>query len=139
MNDSELSKQTRQFSCTYDKNGYVGVLSVAGVLTADCLQEINMRLIDSMMDADFVVVNLEQVSGMDADSISLFCMASRTAYMVNKRLHLGCARPEHHIAASRVCSLNFSEIKRHGCDTHCFWLDHTAKDGTNAIMDMRGN
>lgn len=124
MNKRELSKKTSQVSCAYDKNGYIGVLTVAGVLTPDCAEEISARLRDSMTDADFVVVNLDQAT-IDSDCFSLFCLASRTAYSVNKRLHLGRATPEQQLAASQMCSSNLSKAARHDCATHCFWLDRS--------------
>jgi ABC-type transporter Mla MlaB component len=139
VNTSRLVNKASQFSCAYEKNGHVGVLTVSGVLTPDCLPEINMRLRDSMKDADFVVVNIDKVVSIDAEIFSLFCISVRMAYSENKRLHLGHATQEQQTAASRMCSSNFSEAARHDCAMHCFWLDQTSEDGTSAVMDMREN
>lgn len=138
MNDSRTARQAPLFSCTYARTGYIGVLTIGGDLAPDRLQEINRRLIDSMVDADFVVVNLDRVTSIASDCFTLFCMASHSAYSLNKRLHLGQATPELYIAASRICSSNFIKTGHHDCTTHCFWLDQTAEDGMNANMDLRG-
>jgi anti-anti-sigma regulatory factor len=130
MNKSELPKTPSQINCAYNKNGNIGVLTIAGILATDCLQEINQRLIDSMVNADFVVVNLDRVTSIDSDCISLFCMASHTAYRLNKRLHLVSATPELRAAASRMCSPNFNKVAQHDVATHCFWLDQTAETDT---------
>ena len=138
MDKRKRSKGPDQFSCVYDKQGFIGVLTIAGVLTTDRLQEIHRRLIDAMVDTDFVVVNLDRASNVDGDFFALFCMAARRAYNENKRLHLGRATPEQQIAASKMCTSNFSETERQDCAMHCFWLDQYSGDGIkNMSTDRR--
>ncbi len=126
-----------RFNCVYEKKGYIGFLTVFGVMTPGCNQELNMRLKDSIMDADFVVVNLDQVTRFDSDCYSLLCIVARMAYNENKRLYLGRATSEQQIAAVQMCSLNDSKAAQHDCAKHCFWLYHTPLDGKDAIRDMR--
>ncbi len=133
MNKIGLSKPSKRFNCAYDKNGYIGVLTVAGVLTPDSLQEIGMRLEASLMNADFVVVNLDKASGIDAGFVSLFCVAAQTAHKENKRLHLGRTTPEQQTAALKLCSSNFSEAARYDCEARCFWMDQSSYGGGDAV------
>ena len=134
MNMTNTLKREGNLRCMYDKNGYIGVLTISGDLTPECSQELNMRLKKAMNDADFVVVNLDQVTSVDPDCCTLFCMASRMAYTVNKRLHLGCAKPELPIVASFRCNLSLSSAELNECDTHCFWLNQRSD---NDCVEMR--
>jgi len=122
-----LVKNPGKFSYSFDKNGFIGVLTFGGVLTKDCFWELCMTLIETMKDNDCVVVNLDQVGRIDASCLSLFCMISRSAYLMDKRMNLGCVRPEQKMACSLACSLHMNGTKQQGCAARCFWLDTPQK------------
>jgi len=131
VNKQKLSKEPSQFSCVYDKQGFIGVLNIAGAVTPEYLREFNKRLLDALEDTDFVVVNLDKTSCVDTELFSFFCVAARRAYANNKRLKLGRMTPEQRSVVSKMCISNVSVSDRCECKTQCFMpegsLVHNAK------------
>jgi hypothetical protein len=139
MNEGVLSREASPCRCEYRKRGYVGSLTITGILTDECLQEINVHLQRAMTGSDFVVINIDELHGMSDEFFSILCAAARTAYNGNKRLHLGRATSEQQIEASYMCSSKVSRSELPGCAAHCFWMNQTAEQGQNLMSDSRGN
>jgi len=72
----------------FEQTGQIGLLHFSGELTEHCVEKLRQGFIASMERSDFVVVNLRNVTGLDAQCFRLFCTAYRIFCECNKRLLL---------------------------------------------------
>lgn len=73
---------------SFEQAGHIGLLHFSGDLTEQCVERLRQGFIASLEHSDFVVVNLRNVTGLDARCFRLFCTAYRIFSGCNKRLFL---------------------------------------------------
>lgn len=72
----------------FERAGGVGLLNFSGSLTTEGIARLQQGLMISLENADYVVVNFENVTGVDIRCLRMFCSAHQISLRSNKRLVL---------------------------------------------------
>jgi anti-anti-sigma regulatory factor len=98
----------------FEREGGIGVLNFFGALTGESVSGLQQGLMISLENADYVIVDFRNVTGMDACCLRLFCSAHQISLRSNKRLLLTGLRPEVFCGVGNAGSLHHS-----GCVSEC--------------------
>jgi anti-anti-sigma regulatory factor len=98
----------------FEREGGIGVLNFFGALTGESAAGLQQGLMISLENADYVIVDFRNVTGLDTSCLRLFCSAHQISLRSNKRLLLTGLRPEVFCGVGGVGLLNHS-----GCVSEC--------------------
>jgi anti-anti-sigma factor len=76
------------------KNGNKNTLDLSGELNINCAQELKNALVQTLKNADHVVLNLADVTGMDLSCLQLLCSAHKTSAKSKKSFVMNAALPD---------------------------------------------
>lgn len=107
---------------TFDVSGTTGAVQLSGSLTVPYAAQLKNILMQSLANAETVIVTLSDIDEIDLSCIQLLCSAHRMSVKMNKRLLFGGELPE-----SFRSAVGRSGFRRHvGCtlDTQksCVWV-----------------
>jgi anti-anti-sigma regulatory factor len=104
----------------FERAGGIGVLNFFGSLTDECVTGLQQGLMISLENADYVVVDFRNVTGLDICCLRMFCSAHQISMRSNKRLVLTGLRPEVFGGARESALLQDSECASE-CQESCLW------------------
>jgi anti-anti-sigma regulatory factor len=105
----------------FERAGGIGLLVFSGDLTARDAKKLQRSFMVSFESVDYLVVNLKNVSALDASCFGLFCTAHRIFARCNKRLLLVGLRTQDCGAGDpRSRPARFSQCDAK-CGTGCLW------------------
>lgn len=101
--------------------GKPGILTIAGAVTVQRMEELKALLVDAMARADRVVIDLSQVTEVDLCGLQLLCSARRTAVQFHKSLAFAGPKPDALLRAAEEAGV----CVRSGCGMdergRCTW------------------
>jgi anti-anti-sigma factor len=107
--------------CKFDKSENSAVVTATGELAAGDVENLKTLLIKALIDADRVVLDMENVSAADLSCLQLLCSAHRSAARMNKQLELRHGRTKE---LNRVAN-ETGYLRRSGCrldsEKTCLW------------------
>ncbi len=105
----------------FEQTGGIGLLHLSGELNKDGVEKLRQGFMVSFSSADYVVVNLKDVTCLDAGCLRLFCSAHRIFTRCSKRLFLVGLSPQ---VFGTDDAAGWPEARPHcdaGCRDGCLW------------------
>ena len=98
----------------FEREGEIGVLNFFGTLTGESVAGLRQGLMISLENADYVIVDFRNVTGLDPCCLQMFCSAHQISLRSKKRLLLTGLKPEVFCGVGEDGALHHS-----GCISEC--------------------
>ncbi|MFC1549582.1 hypothetical protein ACFL4R_01780 [Nitrospirota bacterium] len=103
------------------KSGRMGMLVFEGALDEKCYKNMESILMMAVINEEYILLDLTEVTCVNLDCLKLLCTTHRTASLLNRRLKVLGAKRDVFMSAlndSRYCRHVHCVLKGQG---ECFW------------------